>query len=221
MILTNKTVQENTDKQTQYKSEKVDNLKYSKTKLPWFSCLLQHSARKRDGLISTTPPSPHGANTAELIYLETGDDGRDGETAGGEATQHQRRHGQVHGAGDVLRLVVGRRPAVEQQDGGRVVAAAVTAAARRPRTTRAGGAVVGDQQESLAEPVHATHVAHHDDAAMTSPLPPATATATSGRPANSFLTAAHYTSLCRSSTPRIAVQDAGRCWSPAPADNVM
>ena len=51
LILTNKTVQENTDKQTQYKSEKVNNLKYSKTKLHWFSCLLQHSARKRDGLI--------------------------------------------------------------------------------------------------------------------------------------------------------------------------
>ena len=47
----NKTVQENTDKQTRYKSEKVNNLKYSKTKLPWFSCLLQHSARKRGGLI--------------------------------------------------------------------------------------------------------------------------------------------------------------------------
>ena len=45
------TVQENIDKQTQYKSEKVNNLKYSKTKLPWFSCLLQHSARKRGGLI--------------------------------------------------------------------------------------------------------------------------------------------------------------------------
>jgi len=29
-----------------YKSEKVNNLKCSKTKLPWFSCLLQHSARK-------------------------------------------------------------------------------------------------------------------------------------------------------------------------------
>ena len=62
LILTNKTVQENTDKQTQYKSEKVDNLKYSRTKLPWFSCLLQHSARKRGGLQhSTTPPSPHWA----------------------------------------------------------------------------------------------------------------------------------------------------------------
>ena len=31
--------------------KKVNNLKYSKTKLPWFSCLLQHSARKRGGLI--------------------------------------------------------------------------------------------------------------------------------------------------------------------------
>jgi len=51
LILTNKTVQENTDKQTQYKSEKVNNLKYIKTKLPWFSCLLQHSVRKRGGLI--------------------------------------------------------------------------------------------------------------------------------------------------------------------------
>ena len=51
LILTNKTVQENTDKETQYKSEKVNNLKYSKTKLPWFSCLLQHSARKWGGLI--------------------------------------------------------------------------------------------------------------------------------------------------------------------------
>jgi len=39
------------NKQTQYKSEKVNNLKYSKPKLTWFSCLLQHSARKRGGLI--------------------------------------------------------------------------------------------------------------------------------------------------------------------------
>ena len=55
LILTNKTVQENTDKQTQYKLEKVDNLKYSKTKLPQFSCLLQHSARKRGGLTVERP----------------------------------------------------------------------------------------------------------------------------------------------------------------------
>jgi len=61
-MLTNKTVQENTDKQTQYKSEKVDNLKYSKTKLPWFSCLLQHSARKRGGLIPQRPRAHTGAH---------------------------------------------------------------------------------------------------------------------------------------------------------------
>jgi len=65
LILTNKTVQENTDKQTQHKSEKVNNLKYSRTKQPWFSCLLQHSARKRTWAYSTTPPSPHGAYTPQ------------------------------------------------------------------------------------------------------------------------------------------------------------
>jgi len=50
LILTNKTVQKNTDKQTQYKSEKVDNLKYSKTKLPWSSCLLQSTEHQPDGV---------------------------------------------------------------------------------------------------------------------------------------------------------------------------
>jgi len=55
LILKNKPVQDNTDKQTQYKSEKVNDLKCSKTKLPWFSCLLQHSARKRSGLILQCP----------------------------------------------------------------------------------------------------------------------------------------------------------------------
>ena len=54
LILTNKTVQENTDKQTQYKSEKVNNLEYSKTKLTWFSCRLQHSARKLEALMTVT-----------------------------------------------------------------------------------------------------------------------------------------------------------------------
>jgi len=54
-------------KQTQYKSEKVNNLKYSKTKLPRFSCLLQHSARKRGGLIQQRPRAHTGqsaSNTA-------------------------------------------------------------------------------------------------------------------------------------------------------------
>jgi len=32
-------------------SEKANNTKHSKTKLPWFSCLLWYSARKRGGLI--------------------------------------------------------------------------------------------------------------------------------------------------------------------------
>ena len=60
LVLTNKIVQENTDKQTQYKSEKADNLKYSKTKLTWFNCLLQHSARKRGGLILHRPRAHTG-----------------------------------------------------------------------------------------------------------------------------------------------------------------
>jgi len=42
-------------KQTQHKSEKVKNLKYSKTELTWFSCLLQHLARKRGRLILQRP----------------------------------------------------------------------------------------------------------------------------------------------------------------------
>ena len=68
LILTNKTVQENTDKQTQYKSEKVDNLKYSRTKLPWFSCLLQHSARKRGGLILRRPRATRGLSQQNRSY---------------------------------------------------------------------------------------------------------------------------------------------------------
>jgi len=51
-------------KQTQYKSEKVDNLKYSKTKLAWFSCLWLHSARKRGGLILHRPR----AHTGRIVY---------------------------------------------------------------------------------------------------------------------------------------------------------
>jgi len=35
--------------------------KIQQTKLPWFSCLLQHSARKRGGLILQCSRSPHGA----------------------------------------------------------------------------------------------------------------------------------------------------------------
>ena len=62
------TVLENTDKQTQYNSEKVNNLKYSKTKLPWFSCLLQHSARKRGRPILQRPRA-HTGLSVWLYYL--------------------------------------------------------------------------------------------------------------------------------------------------------
>jgi len=63
-------MQENTDKQTQYKSEKVDNLKYSKTKLPWFSCLLQHSARKRGGLILQRPRAHTDSNRRSSLVKQ-------------------------------------------------------------------------------------------------------------------------------------------------------
>jgi len=53
LILTNKTVayRKIQINKLNTNQKKVDNLKYSKTKLHWFSCLLQHSARKQDGLI--------------------------------------------------------------------------------------------------------------------------------------------------------------------------
>ena len=62
LILTNKAVQENKHAKTKYKSDKADKLKYSTTKLPWYSHLLRHSARKRGGLIlqwyQTWAPKP-------------------------------------------------------------------------------------------------------------------------------------------------------------------
>jgi len=51
-----------------YKSEKVNNLKCSKTKLPWFSCLLQHSARKRSsysGHLSLLPSTVLETSTSQ------------------------------------------------------------------------------------------------------------------------------------------------------------
>jgi len=36
---------------TKHNPEKANNAKHSKTKLPWFIRLIQHSARKRGGLI--------------------------------------------------------------------------------------------------------------------------------------------------------------------------
>ena len=39
-------------------------MKYSKTKLPWFSCLLQHSARKRKGGLILQRPRAHTGRAA-------------------------------------------------------------------------------------------------------------------------------------------------------------
>jgi len=42
----------NTDNtESKHNQEKANNAKYSKAKIPWSSHLLQHSARKRGGLI--------------------------------------------------------------------------------------------------------------------------------------------------------------------------
>jgi len=69
-MLTNKTVEENADKRTQYKPEKVNNLKYSKTKLPWFSCLLQHSARTRGGIILQRSRAHTGRQVSECFDID-------------------------------------------------------------------------------------------------------------------------------------------------------
>jgi len=53
-------VQENTDKQTQYKSEKVDNLKYSKTKLPSYNSLPGNEV----GLFYNAPEPTRAAATS-------------------------------------------------------------------------------------------------------------------------------------------------------------
>ena len=69
-MLTNKTVQENTDNMNSVQSEKVNNLKYSKTKLPWFSCLLQHSASKRGGLILQRSRAHTGPKVTRIMYRD-------------------------------------------------------------------------------------------------------------------------------------------------------
>jgi len=59
-MLTKKTVQENT--QTKYNSEKANNAKYSKTKLPkWVQSPLTTLGHKRELAYRTTPPSPKAA----------------------------------------------------------------------------------------------------------------------------------------------------------------
>jgi len=53
-----KTVQENTDKQTQYQSEKADNLKYSKKKTTLVQLPLTTLGQETRWAYSTTPPKP-------------------------------------------------------------------------------------------------------------------------------------------------------------------
>ena len=72
--MTNKTVglQENTDKQTQYKSEKGDNLKYSKTKLPWFSSVDSYNTRPGNevGLFYNAPEPTRGGGLVQTDSTE-------------------------------------------------------------------------------------------------------------------------------------------------------
>ena len=66
LILTNKTVQENTDKQTQYKSEKVDNLKYSKTE-PGSVASYNTRPGNEVGLFYTAPEPTRGRTPDSCI----------------------------------------------------------------------------------------------------------------------------------------------------------
>jgi len=69
-------------KKTQYKSQKytdkhnTDQRKQTtkhtaETKLPWFSHLLRHSARKRGGLILQRPRAPHGPIKVKRLKVST------------------------------------------------------------------------------------------------------------------------------------------------------
>ena len=61
LILTNKTVQENTDKQTQYKSEKSRQTKIQHNKTNLVQLPLTTLGQETRWAYSTTLPSPHGA----------------------------------------------------------------------------------------------------------------------------------------------------------------
>ena len=63
----NKTVQENTDKQTRYKSEKVNNLKYSKNITSLVQLPLTTLSQETRWAYSTTPLSPHIKNMTEIF----------------------------------------------------------------------------------------------------------------------------------------------------------
>jgi len=53
------------DTETKHNPEKANNAQHSKSKLPWFSRILRHSAGKRDGLILHRS----WAHTEQLIVL--------------------------------------------------------------------------------------------------------------------------------------------------------
>ena len=61
-------ITENT--QTKHNPEKANNTKNSKTKLAWFSRLLQHSARKRRGLFYNAPKPTRGYQTQPHSELQ-------------------------------------------------------------------------------------------------------------------------------------------------------
>jgi len=61
-------ITENT--QTKHNPEKANNTKHSKTKLAWFSRLLQHSARKRRGLFYNAPKPTRGYQTQPHSELQ-------------------------------------------------------------------------------------------------------------------------------------------------------
>jgi len=50
-------------------TQKKTNTKHSKTKLPWFSRLLRHSASKRGGAYFTMLQSPHGLSGKKVFWI--------------------------------------------------------------------------------------------------------------------------------------------------------
>ena len=73
--LNTNTVQESKHAKTKYKSDKVYNLKNSKTKQPWFSRLLRHSARKRggpEGMVYQYIPRNHDSVVRNAAFVTEG-----------------------------------------------------------------------------------------------------------------------------------------------------
>jgi len=65
--MTNKTVQENTDKQTQYKSEKGDNLKYTKQNYPGSVASYNTRPGNEVGLFYNAPEPTRGCIVNNLV----------------------------------------------------------------------------------------------------------------------------------------------------------